>query len=1186
MTSAEFDGRRQEMEAALADGKARLAELRLSRLGRYSAEVALKLFQGRDPENALDSVQSLRVELGQIQTVLAEIYNRGLAAEHQEAARNPFGDAWTTVARRRLAGITDAEAWRDEWLATWSEALAALRFETADAIAKIDNTHADVADLRPRLLSVTHDLESADWQSAVAGVDGVLGLGIARTASDTRLRVLTCRILRRRLDNLDAAETAAIEAMGRTAHADAEFHDLAVAAVAEIRFDREEWDGVRELTDDALDRDVGAADLLIVAGRLAEAQARYSDARDCYDAVALRFGPPAGAGALYVETPGTLLWRLARQIRWLDGFGALDLIDRALVEGVTGKGADPERRVILDRARILDQLEQRTEAARAYHEAGERYAWTGSDRALDLFERAVHLDEDNPLFRWSLGESLRQRATAREWAIDRDRLQRAKVELDKGFALAPPAAHDAWAFASLALVDEALDIPGDPALLFERALLRSPGYARAYALLAVVLRLHGYYAEAMTIAAAGYWRDPDDAYIAMIHTYSLLDMGDMDTAQQVVDESRRHNGFDLELSVAQANIHLRRRKPAAALESLEEADDEPGTRFERAVCHAALGNLDEERKLYELILADADDTTHPSLRAWADYRLGSPDLAIEELSLIDELPGRPVTTSGMDLAQMLLLRESADDVEAGRELLLSSIEASRTIGNLSHLASYELPLLIETVAGTPREAAVRHACAEATGACDRRIEALRNRRRPDDRPSVRLALARMAMTEHDHRRAAALYVPFCQDGDPPEVTDRLSELAERLMSDGDALLSAGDLAAAQEVWEWLRDKVVALLGDHLGDGVRTRLALCDVDAARPGAASTAAQLRRTDEGSLSEVVRKFTRDVPSLWTHVDGLGEVFADEPTSSPVADVTRRRGLYSKVYALGRDAVPEFAMSPFVSAIEVVLGGGLAHLTASSEIERRIRAQCDRMTDEMGVLVPGIGVRVQHDLGPHAASFQVYGRTMATVTLPGDQPDDLTPVLSRLEDVLRDNLFRWISVEDLELWNAGWDASSYHADGDQSWLPQDPEGRLRLARLLRLLVREGVPIRDRETIGQSFAATATTDPYELLTAARRRLYPWILGTAGGEPAEPAPLPGDLEARVADGLDGDGSTWAMSRAGAIGLIDDLRAWRTSALPDVQVAIRTASLAIRPYVWRLLAAERPRVFVVAREELP
>ncbi|CRK59244.1 hypothetical protein [Alloactinosynnema sp. L-07] len=1174
MTSIDSDQRRLELEAALADGRARLEKLKLSRLGEHSAKLALKLFEGRDPESALNSIQNLRAELGQIDTVLKEVYERGLAAEHREAELHPFEDAWIAVRRRGLAATADAQAWRYEWLGTWSKALAALRFTAADAIAQTDNPYEDVSPLRACLLSVSRDLEAEDWERAVGSAEVVLRTGNAQPGLDARLRVLKCRLLRRYLDDLDAAEIEATHAMARTDDGDAELRGLAIAAVAEIHLDRANWDQVHKLTDDVLVREVGVADPLIAAGRLAEAEGRFSEARDCYDAVALRFGATASVGALFVETPGTLLWRIARQVRWSDGHAALELIDRALTEGVTGKGVDPERRVLLERARILDELGHRAEAASAYNEAGERYAWSGSDRALELFQRAVELDGDNPLFQWSYGESLRQKANAKEWAVDYDMLRRAKALLDT-VEQHPPAPDDAWALTSLALVNDKLDIDGDQALLFERAFLRNPDYARGHALLAVLLRGHGYYAEALTIVTAGSELSTADAYLASVHVYSLLDMGKPEYAQQVAEQYVRDNGPSLEMCTAQAVVQMRQGNPGAALAILAEAEDEQDIQFKRAICHAAVRQYAEEQALYAEILAKKDETTDPLLVGWAAYRTGNLDLAGQTFRSV-----LPLDSSGLDLAQVLLRRGSVD-ADAGTELLLSSIETSSSIGNLIHLVSYELPLLIDAVEGKPHEAAVRDACQAAASASERRVNELRSLRRPEDQPSVLLASARTAFSQDDLYRAAELYLPFACAGGPPEVADRLTEVSDRLLCHGDALLASGDLPAARRTWKWLRGTIADLLDDRIADSVQSRLALSDIDEGKPLAETAADHLRQTDKDALLDVVGTFARDVPSLWAQIDGLSEVFAAE---SPLAEMTTRRQLYASVYALDRDAVPDFTMSPFVSAVEIALGGGLARLRDSSQVELLIIGLRAQVTEEMGIWVPGVGVQVREELDPHTASFQVYGRTTATITMPVGH-EDLMPLRSRLEDVLRDNLFRWISVDDLELWISNWDASSYQAEGDHSWLPHQPAGRLQLTRLLRMLAREGVPIRDRDTIRDAFTTAGNTAPGDLLTEVRRRLYPATLGARDGEAVESEPLPAELETRVAKGLYGDGSTWAMPRAEARNLVEDLRAWRRTALPEGPVAIRTSSREHRPYVWRLLAAERPRIFVVAAEEV-
>ncbi|MGW4060842.1 FHIPEP family type III secretion protein [Amycolatopsis sp. NPDC004747] len=1184
MTNAEAHGQHQETEAALANGRARLRELTpLSTGGQALVKAALKLLKGRDPGNPLDSIDCLRADLRQVDAVLRQVYELGLASEDREANRRPFEQAWIAALRRRLATGSDTMAWRTGWLTAWSEALAALRFDTADVVADFDHPEQDIPAFRSRLRSLTHHLASTEWHDAIESVDGILATGAVPVALDTRLRVLKARLLRRRLDDLNGASAVAEEVARRADNAPPEFRDLALAALVEVHIAREHLQDAHQLTEDLLDREVGSPDLFVAAGRLAEREELHADARDFYDAAALRFGTDAAHGSLYVETPGVLLWRIAVQIRWSDPKTALELIDRALAEGITGAGADPERRVLVDRAKLLDELDRHPDAAEAYYAAGERYAVTGSGRALELFERAVHLAPNHPPFRWAFGESLRQHATAAEWRPDHDQLRQAKAQLEEGFRAAGSEPVDSWALASLALVDDALGV-GEPALLFERALLRDPTYARGYAFLADWLRRRGYYREAVEAAAAAHDQDSADSYVVVTYAYSLLDVRDVARANKIVEEHRRFNELDLGVCVAQATVLLQLGKPLAAVELLESAKtDDLGVRFLQAICYAAAENYAAERSLYEKILSSADTSTHPGVTSWAAYRTGRIDEAVEGFRRVSGLAARHVTSNGMDLAQALLVRGSAHDVETGRALLSSSIAESMTIGDLVHLSACELPLLVEATRDAPHAAAVRNACEAAKGDCARRISTLLDLRRPPELPEVQLARARTAAARGDLREAVELYAPFAAAGRPPEVCDRLADVAGGLIAHCDALLASGDLPTARQVWERLLE---AVPDDRTREGVRARLALSHFVAGEPLTRTAAGHLRRIDEDTLTELVETFAVDVNSLWAQIDGVRTVFAARPPAhSPAGHVSARRRLYANIYRLDRAAVPEPAMSPFVGAIEIALGEGLAHLKGAPEVGSLVGGLRDRLTREMGVWVPGIGVGVDESLSPRTVCFLVYGRVVATIALPADRPGDLTPLRNRLDDVLRDNLFRWISVDDIELWISGWDAAA-GPDGGPDWLPPDPAGRFRLTRLLRMLLREGVTIRDRETIGRSFAAAGDQeDPYEMLTTVRRSLHPWTLGS-GGEAAEPVALPADLEARIAAGLAADGSGWAMPRTDTRELVEALRAWRANELPPGSVPIRTTTPELRPYVWRLLAAERPRIFVVARKELP
>ncbi len=127
---------------------------------------------------------------------------------------------------------------------------------------------------------------------------------------------------------------------------------------------------------------------------------------------------------------------------------------------------------------------------------------------------------------------------------------------------------------------------------------------------------------------------------------------------------------------------------------------------------------------------------------------------------------------------------------------------------------------------------------------------------------------------------------------------------------------------------------------------------------------------------------------------------------------------------------------------------------------------------------------------------------------------------ILSRFEEVLSDNLFRLVSVDEIDLWAAGWEIlAPTEPASPPTWMPYDAYGRLRLARLLRMLLREGIPIDDRQRILEGFQLVeerGTAGPLEAVAEIRARLYPAIVGP---DPAARVwHVPEDLEDRVAAG--------------------------------------------------------------------
>jgi len=137
-------------------------------------------------------------------------------------------------------------------------------------------------------------------------------------------------------------------------------------------------------------------------------------------------------------------------------------------------------------------------------------------------------------------------------------------------------------------------------------------------------------------------------------------------------------------------------------------------------------------------------------------------------------------------------------------------------------------------------------------------------------------------------------------------------------------------------------------------------------------------------------------------------------------------------------------------------------------------------------------------------------------------------------------------------------------------------------------MLLREGLAISDRNSILDGFAEAENGGPSDALRALgviRRKLYPAILGP--DRDIEIRTLPEHLEARVGAGLpSGKWSEWELDRISATSLAKDLRQWCAEQFASGPGAVKVANWPTRPFVWHLLAAIRPRIYVVAREELP
>lgn len=277
-------------------------------------------------------------------------------------------------------------------------------------------------------------------------------------------------------------------------------------------------------------------------------------------------------------------------------------------------------------------------------------------------------------------------------------------------------------------------------------------------------------------------------------------------------------------------------------------------------------------------------------------------------------------------------------------------------------------------------------------------------------------------------------------------------------------------------------------------------------------------------------------------------------------------------------------------VSPIEITVGAAHRGLVDSDEITLGIRRVRDRLTDETGLQLPGVGVRYAVGGSPDVIEYLIYERTVARVTVaaePQDAQGVAGLVLAHFERAVRDNLFRLISVDDVDLWRQGWNV--LQAPGWESVRTATDEfSRLRLARLLRMLLREGLPISDRNSILAGFAEaedSGRSDAMDALGIIRRRLYPAILGP--DRDVRIHALPDPLEARIAAGLSpATSNQWELDRSVAASLANDLRQWCAEQAQPGPVVVQVASRRTRPIAWHLLAAVRPRIYIVATEELP
>ena len=1188
-----------EIDAARGEAVFHLRALQLDGPARELADALISVLERDDLAELMASLRTLRGDVEAVHGQLEAVYQRLSAAERARAEAEPLGETWWHSQRQDLHELVDETAHREQWARMWTAALVGNRPELCDRIADLARFPAEQA-LRPHLRALSAALAGQLAEDAQQALAEVLTDGPAQLPVDVAvpLSVLRARIeLTWILDVAAAQRSAEVAVTVADAGGSADDRTLGHSALAEVMIATGDLAEAKVQLGIALPLAESRPDALVAAGSIAEREAAWTRANEYYDAAVRRFGVRVADSELLRPVPALLLWRLARGLRHQQPERALAVLDEAIAKGITGKGKQPDRTARVDRAVLLHGLGRAEEAAEAYLEAGDRYLQSGSTaRAISLYRRACREAPQNPHLWWIYADALRGHATDSDWILDRELAVEALAALHRGLALRQPGPEDAWVLGTEALLAMALRGSGDdPALIVERALLLDPKYNRAYVLLAAALLADGYPTEAAAAARTAVDRDRNDPFAVDHLASALSELGRYDEALHVVNRYLARPGSSPELVPRRAKLHLRLGQPQAALDALRTAPVSDIVLAMRVLCHDATGYSDESTSLIKSMWDDRATATSSRLTAWAARRLRCYTDAID---LLEGVRARATTDHALelDLGLARVLRGDPDlgDLDAGAHGLRSAVESAHSAEDLVQLVQSELPTARPDLDGHPRRELVLAILDDVERRARARWAELRTATRSVTEPAAVAAAARTALDDDRPTVAVDRYLRLLDTQQIAEAYRglRRATLAQRAVGDR-YLRHEGDLAMADRAW------AIALRGGRelmphdaqLVASLLTRSALARLERGEATAAARMAEALQTADGDahpLTEAVALFARDVKSTWTHRTGLHDLAENPELTARDREILRSAGdatPFDAGYAPGRHAVPTERVFPLVTPVEIRLGRQHRELAQSSDLGDAIRALRERLTMRTGVRIPGVriapvgpGTEISK---PDEVTFRIYDQLVARVQVATHPQRRLSGLMSPLEQITCANLFRLIGPDDVGLWLGGWGGT---ADADLDWTPPDAATRLRLVRVLRLLLREGISIRDRKTIIDSFRATDPTSdgPLDTFQVVRRCLLP--LASTSYEGTVSRALPAALEKRALAGLTpGPELSWEMERDRATSVLDDLRTWRKDLPADVVVTVRDPRL--RPFVWRLLAFTGSGSAVLAAEEL-
>jgi tetratricopeptide (TPR) repeat protein len=197
---------------------------------------------------------------------------------------------------------------------------------------------------------------------------------------------------------------------------------------------------------------------------------------------------------------------------------------------------------------------------------------------------------------------------------------------------------------------------------------------------------------------------------------------------------------------------------------------------------------------------------------------------------------------------------------------------------------------------------------------------------------------------------------------------------------------------------------------------------------------------------------------------------------------------------------------------------------------------------------------------------------------------PEELVYIIYHVEAVLRRNLENFMRMQDVERLLNEWKQSGKGASLIASVLT-NVHTKFYLARILRALVQEQVPIKRWEDILEATQVTRLTsgDCADVIRSIRLRLKQWLPGNNSA--AKRIELPADWEEMLATGVrrDDDRVYFVAPPAETAWFLEMIR--DRALKPGWNYALVTRSPELRPFVRLLVAPEFPFLAVLSEEEL-